>query len=212
MNACFEACISLALPTDCDTERKESDAKQHTTRAPKVTMPAKNLILLALSSLAHARPGRLAVHTENENDTQSMRKLNVYGGSLKKCSGPGMALTGFTREGTCTDRVDDAGSHHVCIEMDSLDGGNFCTVTGQSPWCDEHMQCDGAPGICPVKHWCVCEWAFAGYIAKAGGCDKIKSINCEATNRWAYDHYKEQGASEALVCLEKRCGLQATSY
>ena len=29
-----------------------------------------------------------------------------------------MALTGFTREGTCTDRVDDAGSHHVCIEMD----------------------------------------------------------------------------------------------
>jgi uncharacterized protein (DUF2237 family) len=60
--------------------------------------------------------------------------LNVSGGELQKCSGPGMALTGFTRTGHCADRDDDAGSHHVCIDMSSLtgSGGNFCQVTGQS--------------------------------------------------------------------------------
>ena len=171
-------------------------------------MTAKALIL-SLCSLAHAQHG---VHTENENDTQSKGYMNVYGAPLKKCSGRGMALTGFTREGTCTDRFDDRGSHHVCIEMDSVGGGNFCTVTGQSNWCEEWMQCDGGKGLCPVKHWCVCEWAFKSYIEAAGGCDSIKSIDCEATNQWTYTHYKESGASEALACLEKRCGLGAVSY
>ena len=171
-------------------------------------MAVKTLILLALSVSAQ-RP-RLDVHTDNDNDTHS-GKLNVYGAPLKKCSGPGMALTGFTREGTCTDRVDDAGSHHICIEMDSVDGGNFCEVTGQPNWCDDYMQCDGKRGLCPVQHWCVCEWAFASYITRAGGCDKIQSIDCEATNRWAYLHYQQKGASEALACLESRCGLGGTS-
>ena len=173
-------------------------------------MTAKAFILLALSSAAHGQHSRLDVHTDNDNDTHS-GKLNVYGAPLKKCSGPGMALTGFTREGTCTDRVDDAGSHHICIEMDSVDGGNFCEVTGQPNWCDDYMQCDGKRGLCPVQHWCVCEWAFASYITRAGGCEKIQSIDCEATNRWAYLHYQQKGASEALACLESRCGLGGTS-
>merc|ERR1711939_628470 len=127
---------------------------------------------------------RLDVHTENDNDTRSDRYLNVYG----------------------------AGSHHICIEMDSVDGGNFCEVTGQPNWCDDYMQCDGKRGLCPVQHWCVCEWAFASYITRAGGCDKIQSIDCEATNRWAYRHYQQKGASEALACLESRCGLGGTLY
>ena len=84
---------------------------------------------------------------------------------------------------------------------------NFCEVTGQPNWCDDYMQCDGKRGLCPVQHWCVCEWAFASYITRAGGCDKIQSIDCEATNRWAYLHYQQKGASEALACLESRCGL-----
>ena len=106
---------------------------------------------------------------------------------------------------------DDAGSHHVCIDMKSNVGGNFCEVTGQPNWCDDYMQCDGKRGLCPVQHWCVCEWAFASYITRAGGCDKIQSIDCEATNRWAYLHYQQKGASEALACLESRCGLGGTS-
>ena len=72
---------------------------------------------------------------------------------------------------------------------------NFCEVTGQPNWCDDYMQCDGKRGLCPVQHWCVCEWAFASYIT----CDKIQSIDCEATNRWAYRHYQQKGASEALA-------------
>lgn len=53
---------------------------------------------------------------------------NVNGGALAKCSGPGMALTGFTRSGSCVDQNDDAGSHHICIDLSSTSGGNFCTV------------------------------------------------------------------------------------
>ncbi len=39
------------------------------------------------------------------------------------------------------------------------------------------MPCADSPGgaseailECPVRNWCVCEWAFSGYIGKAGGC------------------------------------------
>merc|ERR1719327_1757740 len=68
---------------------------------------------------------------------------NVNGGPLQKCSGKGMALTGFTRNGQCIDQNDDAGSHHICIDMASNTGGNFCQVTGQPNWCSSTMACDG---------------------------------------------------------------------
>eukprot|EP00239_Pterosperma_sp_CCMP1384_P001234 CAMPEP_0197847742 /NCGR_PEP_ID=MMETSP1438-20131217/6939_1 /TAXON_ID=1461541 /ORGANISM="Pterosperma sp., Strain CCMP1384" /LENGTH=170 /DNA_ID=CAMNT_0043459749 /DNA_START=104 /DNA_END=616 /DNA_ORIENTATION=+ len=136
---------------------------------------------------------------------------NVLGGELQKCSQPGMALTGFTRNGRCMDHNDDAGSHHVCIDMTSNIGGNFCSVTGQPDWCSSSMACDGQAGDCPVEHWCVCEWAFARYIQLAGGCDQIQEIVCEATNMMALTHYEEQASSaphiaSALQCLKERCG------
>ena len=56
-------------------------------------------------------------------------QLNLLGGTLQKCSGSGMALTGFTRNGPCVSRDDDHGSHHVCIDLNSTAGGNFCAVT-----------------------------------------------------------------------------------
>merc|ERR1711908_250454 len=90
--------------------------------------------------------------------------LNVKGGALQKCSGQGMALTGFTRTGHCVDQNDDEGSHHICIDMASNKGGNFCAVTGQ-------------------PNWCVCQWAFASHLQRAGGCDKIQNIVCDATNK-----------------------------
>eukprot|EP00325_Prymnesiales_sp_UTEX-LB-985_P021897 CAMPEP_0174715358 /NCGR_PEP_ID=MMETSP1094-20130205/21175_1 /TAXON_ID=156173 /ORGANISM="Chrysochromulina brevifilum, Strain UTEX LB 985" /LENGTH=161 /DNA_ID=CAMNT_0015914919 /DNA_START=24 /DNA_END=509 /DNA_ORIENTATION=+ len=136
---------------------------------------------------------------------------NVLGTKLEKCSQSGMALTGFTRNGQCIDRNDDAGSHHVCIDMASNAGGNFCTVTGQPDWCSSQMSCDGEPNKqCNVEHWCVCQWAFASYLQRAGGCDKIQNIVCEATNMVAIKHYREQAASDphiaqALTCLESRC-------
>ena len=134
-----------------------------------------------------------------------------------------MALTGSTRNGRCVDTKDDAGSHHVCIDMSSTSGGSFCTVTGQPNWCENAMPCDvgvsadagwskASPGSCPVRHWCVCQWAFASYLQNSGGCDKVKSIVCEATNAEALLAYHEQAASnphiaEALHCLEQRCGV-----
>merc|ERR1719491_2437663 len=74
--------------------------------------------------------------------------LNVYGKSLESCSENGMALTGFTRSGSCVELDEDVGSHHICLDMSSLDGmhpddqttdpttsQDFCQVTGQPDWC-----------------------------------------------------------------------------
>merc|ERR1712178_426037 len=143
---------------------------------------------------------------------QAQAYLNVNGTTLKSCSGPGQALTGFTRSGHCVAHNDDAGSHHVCIDMSSNTGGNFCQVTGQPDWCSSHMQCDGSAGSCQIKHWCVCEWAFARYTQAAGGCDKIQRIACESTNMVAATHYRMRAASspeiqQALDCLEERCNI-----
>ena len=152
--------------------------------------------------------------------------LNVNGGPLERCSGPGMALTGFTRNGQCVDQQDDAGSHHVCLDLQTDHTGSFCDVTGQPNWCESSMPCDtgnsaadgwskGAPGECAVQHWCVCQWAFASYLQGAGGCDQIKTIVCEATNVEAYLAYRkpenagDPHIAEALRCLEQRCSLPA---
>merc|ERR1719353_1393910 len=137
---------------------------------------------------------------------------NVNGGALQRCSGSGMALTGFTRNGHYIDQNDDAGSHHVCIDMKSNTGGNFCEVTGQPNWCGSQMSCDGERGRCPVEHWCVCQWAFASYLQRAGGCDKIQTVVCEATNMVALTAYRAQAPHDehiatALKCLESKCGL-----
>ena len=124
-------------------------------------------------------------------------------------------MTGFTRTGHCALHNDDAGSHHVCIDMKSNVGGNFCTVTGQPDWCSSMRPCDSSPGQCPVEHWCVCEWAFASYIQRAGGCDKIQKVVCEATNMVAYTHYQQRKSEPhikyALECLEQKCpGLKSS--
>ena len=97
-----------------------------------------------------------------------------------------MALTGFTRNGQCVDLNDDAGSHHVCIDMSSNTGGNFCDVTGQPDWCSSKMPCDGGRGRCPVEHWCVCQWAWEMYVKKEG-CENIVDLHCESVNMKALE-------------------------
>merc|ERR1711924_283240 len=98
--------------------------------------------------------------------------------------------------------------------MGSNTGGNFCSVTGQPNWCGSSMQCDGGAGVCPVEHWCVCQWAFASYLERAGGCDKIQNVVCKATNMVAVTAYRAQAANDAhiaaaLQCLEKKCNIAA---
>eukprot|EP00933_Yihiella_yeosuensis_P030470 TRINITY_DN2410_c0_g1_i1.p1 TRINITY_DN2410_c0_g1~~TRINITY_DN2410_c0_g1_i1.p1 ORF type:complete len:216 (+),score=52.59 TRINITY_DN2410_c0_g1_i1:121-768(+) len=134
--------------------------------------------------------------------------LNVKGTELGLCSTPGTALTGFTRDGHCQDfGDDDAGSHHICIAMKP----DFCSVTGQPNWCGEKMPCMGQSGNCPIKNWCVCQWAFARYIQMAGGCDSIVDIVCDSTNMAALKAYKQEkqdpSIAAALACMEKRCGI-----
>ena len=118
---------------------------------------------------------------------------NVLGTPLETCSTSGMALTGFTRSGECIETGDDHGSHHICINLSSTSGGNFCAVTGQPDWCSSSMPCDGGTGRCPVVNWCVCQWAFSSYVANAGGCSYIQDIVCEATNIKALEAYEKRG-------------------
>lgn len=147
---------------------------------------------------------------------------NIYGNDLESCSEPNnnMALTGYTRSGSCVERQDDSGSHHICIDLSSTTGGNFCTVTGQSDWCSSYMACDSGgyaddEDVCPVVNWCVCQWAFASYVENAGGCDYIQDIKCEAINVEAVKAYASQSGrkySNALECIESRCAADFTSY
>jgi uncharacterized protein (DUF2237 family) len=154
---------------------------------------------------------------------------NVYGNELQQCSqsNSNMALTGYTRSGSCIDYNDDAGSHHICIDVSSTNE-NFCTVTGQSDWCSSYMPCDNgassssSSSLCPVENWCVCQWAFASYIDTAGGCDYIQEIQCDAINIQALVAYANvAGTSQdtnsggkytnALKCIEDRCGIESSS-
>ena len=132
--------------------------------------------------------------------------LNVYGDELALCSKPGMAMTGFTRDGHCTDLDDDAGSHHICIQM-WPSKVNFCNQTGQPDWCEEEMPChEDASKTCPIKNWCVCQWAFEAYVQKVG-CDAVVDLQCEAVNKVALDAYEEdkEAHKDALECLRKKC-------
>ena len=164
----------------------------------------------------------------------SSQYLNVYGKELQKCSTSGTALTGYTRTGYCVEQSDDTGSHHICINLNSTTGGNFCDVTGQSNWCSStDMPCDDngsgtgsgngsgnnpedeaqqQSATCAIENWCVCQWAFASYIKKAGGCDQIQDIQCSAINIEAlYAYQSTQGYEQAYQCLVERCNLASSS-
>merc|ERR1712194_238536 len=137
---------------------------------------------------------------------------NVRGEALADCSVDGMALTGFTRTGQCVDEDDDAGSHHICIDMSSTVGGNFCTVTGQDNWCSSEMPCNENQSVnCQVVDWCVCQWAFAAYLKAAGGCGSIQDLKCEAVIMKAKEAYEaspdDPDHVAALACLNQKCGL-----
>ncbi|CAJ1959727.1 unnamed protein product [Cylindrotheca closterium] len=145
--------------------------------------------------------------------TEATEYKNVFGQPLQSCSSSGMALTGFTRNGHCMDRQDDIGSHHICIDMTSTTGGNFCSITGQPDWCSSYMPChENSSAACPVQDWCVCQWAFASYIQKAGGCNAIQDIVCDAINMQAMVAYERQSADprykEAFDCIRTKCGIQ----
>ena len=170
--------------------------------------------------------------SSSNTNTNKSGYWNVYGQALQSCSSDGMALTGFTRSGSCVEETDDVGSHHICMDLSSTssnaDGSNFCQVTGQSNWCAyDDMPCheDSTQTGCPVANWCVCQWAFSAYVLQEG-CDQIQTIVCDAINIEAVLAYQKMiaqpsssssassnyGQSQskyqvALDCLVDRCGL-----
>lgn len=68
---------------------------------------------------------------------------------------------------------------------------------------------DATSYTCDIANWCVCQWAFAAYIEKAGGCDAIQDIQCNAINKEALVAYSSNRNKyeEALACLVERCEL-----
>ena len=122
-----------------------------------------------------------------------MSETSVYGTPLRRCSKPGMAVTGYTRDGICSLHRGDMGSHHVCLKDIHRDDGMFCNVTVQDNWC-KHKQ-----------NWCVCEWAFERAVERVG-CDAF-NIECHATNMRALEHYKMSGMTDAANCIRRQCGL-----
>jgi len=141
---------------------------------------------------------------------------NVNGGELKTCSVPGMALTGWTRSGFCVSKDGDHGSHHICINLSSTTGGNFCEVTKQPDWCSGKRTChEDKDQQCPVQNWCVCQWAFASYIEGAGGCHHIQDIVCDSVNMEALKSYaqlkdKYPKVKAAYDCLVKECKIDVS--
>ena len=90
----------------------------------------------------------------NERKKDGAVEKNVNGGRLKSCSSVGMALTGWTRNGYCAGAANDRGSHHICIDLSSTSGGNFCKVTAQPNWCSAMMPChEDMTKKCQVKKW-----------------------------------------------------------
>lgn len=79
---------------------------------------------------------------------------NVYGEPLEPCSKAGMGNTGFARDGTCIHVSFDEGCHNTCLDIPSVTGGDFCSVTGQRSWCNSTMPCtEDTHRNCPVAHW-----------------------------------------------------------
>lgn len=135
---------------------------------------------------------------------------NVMGEDLESCSGEGMALTGFTRDGHCSHHSQDEGSHHICVRNinGKFDGDQtFCELTNQSNWCATQDTChDDINRSCDRDNWCVCEWAFDEFV-KQRGCDAFE-IDCSATNRLAIKHYEDSGKSHALDCIKRQCMIE----
>jgi len=198
-----EAAASCSTVEDADAEdsvalHSVSLLQTHASAARKVSFRNMGAI-----GAVGARGNRSAT---TATPTTASGPQSVMGAPLSPCSTNGTAMTGFMRDGKCRDVNDDAGSHHICIKMRP----DFCTVTGQPNWCEEKMDCMGQEGQCDIENWCVCQWAFAGYISMAGGCDSIVDLECNATNMAALRAYEESGEATntaALNCIRQKCGL-----
>ena len=152
---------------------------------------------------------------------------NVFGKPLQKCSSEGMAITGFLDTGYCVDVEGYDHNHHIiCVALHETEAPgylygsyDFCEVIGDTKpvnWCDSDLPCHHDENeMCPVEDWCVGENDLAKFINMATGCDKLGTINCEATNEDVITHLEGIVNREeddnmkyeiALACIKEACG------
>ncbi len=76
--------------------------------------------------------------TEEQHGSGNFK--NIKGDNLQPCAQKSTeAETGFTRDGYCTEQNDDAGSHHICINMKGY-SENFCQVQSAEFFFEEALQ------------------------------------------------------------------------
>jgi len=85
-------------------------------------------------------------------------------------------------------------------------------MAAKKPFLRVYFQSIGSSGQCPIKNWCVCQWAFARYIQLSGGCDFIQTIKCDAIHESVISTYQSKREYQyALDCLVQRCNIQLYS-
>ena len=66
----------------------------------------------------------------------------------------------------------------------------------------------------PIKNWCICQWAYAKYLAEKHDCANSLTLKCEAVNHAAIEAYTKSDDpthKAALECLKKKCRRGASS-
>lgn len=107
-----------------------------------------------------------------------MTEKNVLGGELQPCSEDPM--TGYLRDGCCSDVDGDHGRHEVCavmtaefLEFSKNRGNDLITPRPELEF----------PGLSPGDHWCLC----LGRWVEAHEEDVAPPVVLEATNEAVLD-------------------------
>jgi hypothetical protein len=115
-----------------------------------------------------------------------MKKKNILGTELKSCNkNLQYRISDSSINGYCNEPY--GGYHNICINMNPYIANNFSELTGQSNWSKSKQD----------KNHCICQGAWANYIAKLKKEKKynelpIGILNCEAIPIEVLNKYKNE--------------------
>ena len=115
-----------------------------------------------------------------------MKKKNILGTELKPCNKNSQyRISDSSINGYCYEPY--GGYHNICINMNPYVANNFSELTGQSNWSKSKQG----------KNHCICQGAWANYIAKLKKENKYNELpvgilNCEAIPMEVLNKYKNQ--------------------
>ena len=110
---------------------------------------------------------------------------NIYGTKLQKCNNTFKNIQDSSINGFCNESY--GGYHNICINMHPFVANNFSELTGQSNWSKSKKG----------KNHCICQGAWANYIAKLKQINNYNKLpqgilNCEAIPEKELKKYKEK--------------------